>query len=64
MKTFNIGEVVKGIKAGYFVILAERTVAGEHGYQVKPYNIETESAGRGEFFLNTEFLLPADALRA
>lgn len=54
----NIGQVVKGIVAGTFIILAFRTIEGEANAQVKPFNTETQKAGRGEF------ALPLSALRA
>lgn len=54
---FNINQIVKGKKAGVFVVLAHRTVGGEHGCQVKPVNpANHDQHGDGEFFL------PNDAL--
>lgn len=48
---FNINQIVKGKVAGSFIILALRTVGGEQGAQVKPYNPATGATGRGEMFL-------------
>jgi len=54
---FSVNQIVKGKQAGTFVILAFRTVGGEHGAQVKPVNPANYSQhGAGEFFL------PLDAL--
>ena len=39
---FNVNQIVKGIKAGTFVILALRTIGGEAGAQVKPVNPDTD----------------------
>ena len=49
--TFQTNQIVKGIKAGTFVIVAFRTIGGEEYAQVKPYNALTQKAGRGEFAL-------------
>lgn len=49
---FNVNQIVKGKRAGTFVILALRTVGGEQGCQVKPVNPANHTqAGKGEMFL-------------
>ena len=49
---FNANQIVKGIKAGTFVILALRTIGGESGAQVKPVNPDNYTqVGRGEMWL-------------
>lgn len=48
---FHINQIVKGAKAGTFVIVGLRTIGGEHYAQVKPYNPATGSTARGEFAL-------------
>lgn len=56
---FQVNQIVKGVKAGVFVVLAERTVGGEPGFQVKPVNPnDYAEVGAGEFWL------PASALEA
>lgn len=56
---FAINQIVKGKRAGTFVILALRTVGGEAGAQVKSVNPANHAeVGRGEMFL------PLDALVA
>jgi hypothetical protein len=56
---FNINQIVKGKKAGYFVVLANRIIAGEQLVQVKPVNPNDFSkVGKGEL------ALPADSLVA
>lgn len=56
---FNVNQIVKGKRAGTFVILALRTVGGEAGAQVKPVNPNNHAeVGHGEMFL------PFDALVA
>lgn len=56
---FAINQIVKGKRAGTFVILAFRTVGGEQGAQVKPVNPANHAQhGAGEMFL------PFDALVA
>ena len=54
----QVNQIVKGQTAGTFVILALRTVGGEAGAQVKPYNEATGKSGQGEFWL------PLTALKA
>ncbi len=45
-------QIVKGVKAGTFVILGLRDIAGEEGAQVKPVNPKDYSqVGAGEFWL-------------
>lgn len=56
--TLTVNQIVKGHKAGTFIVLALRTVGGEQGAQVKPYDPIGGTAGRGEMFL------PLTALRA
>lgn len=54
---FQVNQIVKGKRAGTFVILALRTVGGEQGAQVKSVNPADHSqVGKGEMFL------PLDAL--
>lgn len=49
---FNANQIVKGIKAGTFVILALRTIGGEAGAQLKPVNPDNHTqVGRGEMWL-------------
>lgn len=56
---FAINQIVKGKRAGTFVILGFRTVGGEQGAQVKPVNPNNHAeVGKGEMFL------PLDALVA
>ena len=55
---FNTNQIVKGKVAGHFIILGQRTIAGEQFYQVKAYNPQTGEAAKGEL------ALPADALQA
>ena len=54
---FNLNEIVKGQRAGTFVILAFRQIEGEEYAQVKPVNPVTQVPERGEF------ALPLTALR-
>jgi hypothetical protein len=58
MSEFAVNQIVKGAKAGQFVILAFRTIGGEAYAQVKEYDSVTGKARRGEF------ALPLSALRA
>lgn len=56
---FNVNQVVKGKRAGVFVILALRTVGGEQGVQVKEVNPNNYAqTAPGEMFL------PLDAIVA
>jgi hypothetical protein len=56
---FNVNQIVKGKRAGTFVILAFRTVGGEQGAQLKPVNpADHAQHGAGEMFL------PLDAIVA
>lgn len=55
--TFSVGQVVKGIVAGTFVVIAFRQIDGEDYAQVKPVGPRGQ-LGRGEFSL------PLSALRA
>ncbi len=45
---FNINQIVKGKRAGHFIVLGYRTIAGEQLVQVKPYDVISGKAGRGE----------------
>lgn len=54
----QVNQIVKGKRAGTFVILALRDMHGEAGAQVKPVNPVTHEAGHGEMWL------PLDALQA
>lgn len=56
---FNINQIVKGKRAGTFIVLGFRTIGGEQMVQVKPVNPNNHAeVGRGEM------ALPADALVA
>jgi hypothetical protein len=56
---FNINQIVKGKRAGTFVVLALRTVGGEQGAQVKEVNPNDHTqTAPGEMFL------PFDAIEA
>ena len=56
---FAVNQIVKGKRAGTFVILGFRTFGGEKGAQVKPVNPANHAQhGVGEMFL------PLDALVA
>ena len=57
MSNIAIGQVVKGIAAGTFVVIAFRQIDGEEYAQVKPVGPRGQ-LGRGEFSL------PLSALRA
>lgn len=48
---FQVNQIVKGIKAGTFIILAFRTIGGEQYAQVKAYDEFTGKARRGEMAL-------------
>jgi len=49
---FNVNQIVKGKRAGTFVILAFRTVGGEQGAQVKAVNPNDHAqVAAGEMFL-------------
>ncbi len=54
---FQVNQIVKGQKAGTFIILALRTIGGEQYAQVKEYDTVTGKARRGEM------ALPLTALR-
>lgn len=54
---FQVNQIVKGQKAGTFIILALRTIGGEQYAQVKEYDTVTGKARRGEM------ALPVTALR-
>jgi hypothetical protein len=59
MANFNLNQIVKGKRAGTFVIVGLRTVGGEQGAQLKTVNPNNHAeVGRGEIFL------PFDALVA
>lgn len=58
---FKINQIVKGKRAGTFVILGFRTVGGEAGAQVKGVNpADHTQTARGELFLPLDCLLPLD----
>lgn len=60
MNSFSINQIVKGKRAGTFVILAFRTVGGEAGAQVKPVNPKDHTqVGAGEMFLPFDALVAA-----
>lgn len=53
-----VNQIVKGIKAGTFVVLGSRQINGVDGYQLKEVNPANHAqVGRGELWL------PADAIR-
>ena len=58
MQTPQVNQIVKGINAGTFVVLALRTMGGQQGAQLKSYDPATGRTGRGELFL------PLDAIKA
>lgn len=47
----QVNQIVKGKKAGSFVILGFREIGGERYAQVKCYNPETGTVADGEFAL-------------
>jgi hypothetical protein len=53
---FNVNQIVKGKKAGFFIVLGYRTICGENLVQVKPYNPETGKTGKGEMALSESAL--------
>ena len=56
---FSINQIVKGKRAGTFVILGFRDIGGERYAQVKPVNPANHAEhGKGEM------ALPSDALEA
>jgi hypothetical protein len=55
---FQIGQIVKGIKAGTFVVLGFRTIGGEEYAQLKEVCPTTGRKMRGEI------ALPVSALKA
>jgi len=57
--TYQTNQIVNGINAGTFVILAFRTIGFDDGVQVKSVNPadHTQTAG-GEFFLPFESIKP------
>lgn len=54
---FQINQIVKGHKAGTFVIVGFRTIGGEQYAQVKEYDTVSGKARRGEM------ALPISAIR-
>lgn len=56
--TYQINQIVKGAKAGTFVILGFRNIGGEQYAQLKPIDPVTHTPGRGEL------ALPIDAIKA
>lgn len=55
--TFKVNQIVKGQRAGTFVILGFRTIGGEQYAQLKPYDEASSTTGRGEI------ALPLDAIK-
>jgi len=55
---FQVNQIVKGAKAGKFIILGLRTIGGEQYAQVKEYDSVTGKARRGEM------ALPLSAIQA
>lgn len=55
---FNVNQIVKGHVAGTFIVLGYRNVGGECFVQVKPYDLSSGKAGKGEF------CLPESALKS
>lgn len=56
---FQVNQIVKGNKAGQFIILAFRTIGGEQYAQVKEYDAVTGNARRGEMALPVSALVAA-----
>lgn len=57
--TYQLNQIVKGIKVGTFVIIGFRTVDGDEGVQVKTVNPNDHSrVGRGEMFLPFSAIRP------
>jgi hypothetical protein len=55
---FNVNQIVKGKRAGTFVILGFRTVGGERGAQVKAVNPNNHAeTAPGEMFLPLDSLV-------
>jgi len=55
--TYTTGNIVKGIKAGTFLILGTRNLHHMTGYQVKTVNPDNHAElGRGEMFLEKELI--------
>ena len=50
-QNFSVNQIVKGQRAGTFVILGFRTIGGEQYAQVKAYNAATGAVAKGEFAL-------------
>lgn len=55
---FQVNQIVKGQRAGTFVILGFRTIGGEQFAQLKEIHPVTHELGRGEL------ALPLDAIKA
>ena len=59
MTNFNLNQIVKGAVCGTFVILGERTIDGEFGYQLKTVNPADHSQTyAGEMWLPANKLKP------
>lgn len=54
---FQVNQIVKGHRAGTFVILGFRAIGGEQYAQLKPYDMESGKTGHGEL------ALPLDAIK-
>ena len=51
MNTYQVNQIVKGQRAGTFVILGFRSIGGEQYAQLKEVHPVTHKPGRGEFSL-------------
>ena len=58
---FSTNQIVRGARAGTFVILGFRLIDGEDHAQVKPVHPTTHAPGRGEFSLPVSALRPLAA---
>lgn len=54
---FQVNQIVKGSKAGLFIILGFRTIGGEMYAQVKEYDAVSGKARRGEMALPVSALV-------
>ena len=62
MATFNVNQIVRGVNAGVFVILAHRMVGERFGYQVKEVNpANLAETAPGESFYSPDMLKPYNA---
>jgi hypothetical protein len=58
MNSYQVNQIVKGQRAGTFVILGFRTIGGEQYAQVKEVHPVTHQPARGEM------ALPLEAIKA